>query len=210
MANHVYFTMSIEGITDEQWNEGIQKVKGTRNDYDGNPYEYEDYDYIENQPFMENVAKTFDKDGELENSYDWYCDNVGAKWCNIEDMDGCFISGYSAWRQPHELMLNIIEWYANKFDTEVNGTMTYEDEFRNFMGKQYYGTEHNNLQWTAWEGEFYETDGDQLMQQFNELFPSIDTEDKDFDYHGEYEVEGETIYPYEVLDELADEFWSTS
>ena len=39
MANHVYFTINVEGLTDEQWNEGIKRVKGIRNDYDGNLYE---------------------------------------------------------------------------------------------------------------------------------------------------------------------------
>ncbi len=208
MANHVYFTISIEGLTDEQWDEGVKMVKGTRNDYDGNPYEYEDWDYIENQPFMASVKKTFDKDGELENSYDWYCNNVGAKWCNIEEMDSCFITGYSAWRQPIELVANLIEWYSNEFDTEVSAIMTYEDEFRNFLGKQYFAVEHNNLQWTAYEGETYETDGDELVAEFNERFPDIDTNAKDFDWFEEVKTGGDIIYPHEVLDEIVDDFWS--
>ena len=205
MANHVYFTISIEGLTDEQWDEGVKMVKGTRNDYDGNPYEYEDWDYIENQPFMASVRKTFDKDGELENSYDWYCNNVGAKWCNIEEMDSCFITGYSAWRQPIELVANLIEWYSNEFDTEVSAIMTYEDEFRNFLGKQYYGTEQDHG-WNAYEGEYVETDGDELVQQFEDKF-GIDTSKEDFDWYAEVEVEGEMIYPNEELDEIVDIFW---
>lgn len=207
MANHVYFNIDIEGLTDEQFNEGIKTVKGTRNDYDGNPYDYEDWDYIENQPFMGDVSKTFDSDGELENSYDWYCENIGAKWCNIEDMENCYISGYSAWRQPHELVLNLLEWYANKFNVEVRASMTYEDEFRNFLGKQYYGTGHNNLQWTSYEGDYEETDGDQLVEQFKERFPTLDVDAKDWDWYEEVVIDGETIYPYEVLDEIVDDFW---
>ena len=205
MANHVYFTIMIEGVTDEQWSEGVKIVKGTRNDYDGNPYEYEDWDYIENQPFMANVEKTFDKDGELENSYDWYCNEVGAKWCHIDEMQDCYISGYSAWRQPHELVLNILSFYANKYDTEVSAIMTYEDEFRNFLGKQYYGTEQDHG-WNAYEGEYAETDGDELVQQFEDKF-GIDTSKEDFDWYAEVEVEGEMIYPNEELDEIVDIFW---
>jgi hypothetical protein len=45
------------------------------------------------------------------------------------------------------------------------------------------------------------------MEQFRELYPSIDTDDEDF-WYKEYEVEGEKIYPSEVIDELADNFWS--
>ena len=128
---------------------------------------------------------------------------------NRPSVNSTYISGHSAWRQPHELVINIIEFYAKEYDTEVTASMTYEDEFRNFMGKQYYGSDKcENDGWYAWEGDYNETDGDELMNQFNELYPSIDTESEDFDYHGEYEVEGEKIYPSEVLDELADEFWS--
>ena len=210
MANHVYFTIQIEGIEDEQFNKSIKEEKVTRKDYDGNPYEVTEYVEIENQPFMEEVTKSFDEDGYLENSYDWYCNEIGAKWCHIDECQDKYISGYSAWRQPHELVINLIEHFAKKYDTEVSASMTYEDEFRNFMGKQYYGSDKEQDEgWYAWEGDYNETDGDQLMAQFRELYPSIDTEDEDFDYHGEYEVEGEKIYPYEVIDELADQFWET-
>ena len=208
MANHVYFTIQIEGIEDEQFNENIKEEKVTRKDYDGNPYEVTEYVEIENQPFMEEVNKSFDEDGYLENSYDWYCNEIGAKWCHIDECQDRYISGYSAWRQPHELVINLIEYFARKYDTEVTASMTYEDEFRNFMGKQYYGSDKcEDDRWYGWEGDYSETDGDQLMEQFRELYPSIDTDDEDF-WYGEYEVEGEKIYPSEVIDELADNFWS--
>ena len=207
MANHVYFTIHIEGIDDEQFNKSVVSEKRTRKDYEGNPFEVTELVEIENQPFMERVEKRFDKEGWLENSYDWYCEEVGAKWCNIEECEDRYIAGYSAWRQPHELVINLMEFYANKYNTEVSASMTYEDEFRNFMGKQYYGTVEDDG-WTAWEGDYTETDADELMELFRELYPSIDTEADDFEYHGEYEVKGEKIYPSEVLDELADDFWS--
>ena len=207
MANHVHFTIHIEGIEDEQFNESAKTEKRTIKDWSGNDMEITEYLELEYQPFMSNVSKEFDEDGDLKDSYDWYCDNVGAKWCHIEEMQDGYVAGYSAWRQPHELVINIMEFYANKYNTEVSASMTYEDEFRNFMGKQYYGTVEDDG-WTAWEGDYTETDADELMELFRELYPSIDTEAEDFEYHGEYEVKGEKIYPSEVLDELADDFWS--
>ena len=207
MANHVHFTIHIEGIEDEQFNESVKTEKRTIKDWSDNDMEITEYVEIEHQPFMSKVEKRLDKDGDLENSYDWYCDNVGAKWCHIDEMQDGYIAGYSAWRQPLELVLNIMEFYANKYNTEVNASMTYEDEFRNFMGKQYYGTFEDDDGWMAWDGDYCETDADELMASFNELYPSIDTESEDFDYYGEYEVDGETIYPNEVLDEIADKFW---
>lgn len=209
MANHVYFTISLDGLDEGQFEKHLATVKGKRNDYDGNEYEYEALAEIENQPYMSRVEKSFDKDGYLEGSYDWYCNNVGAKWCNIEECESDFISGYSAWRQPHELVLNILEFYANEYDKEVEAVMTYEDEFRNFLGKQYYGVEHNNLQWTAYEGDYQETDGDELVRQFEKKF-GIDTSAKDFDWYEEIQHEGETLYPSEEMDTLVDEFWSTT
>jgi len=206
MANHVYFTISLDGIDDENFNKEVKMEEGTRKDYDGNDYTYKELVEIEHQPFMSKVEKRFDKDGELENSYDWYCNKIGAKWCHLDECQDGYIAGYSAWRQPHELVLNLMEFYANEYNTEVSASMTYEDEFRNFMGKQYYGTVHDDG-WSAWEGDYCETDGTELMEEFKELYPSIDADDEDFWYR-EYEVEGEKIRPNEVIDELADNFWS--
>ena len=206
MANHVHFTIHIEGIDDEQFNKSVKTEKRTIKDWNDNDMEITELLEIEEQPFMSNVSKEFDEDGDLKDSYDWYCNNVGAKWCHIEEMQDGYISGYSAWRQPHELVINILEFYATKYNTEVSASMTYEDEFRNFMGKQYYGTVEDDG-WIAWEGDYSETDGTELMEQFGELYPSLNSSDNDFEWHEEHEVDGETIYPYEVMDELADQFW---
>lgn len=215
MANHVYFTIHIEGIDENDFNKHVKSETRVGENYEGNEYKYEELLEIEEQPYMTNVPKEFDKEGHLMGSYEWYCENVGAKWCHIEECQDGYISGHSAWRQPHELVLNLLAFYSCECDTELSASMTYEDEFRNFMGKQYYGVEYNSEAaeagevsdlWEAYEGDYTETDGDELMEQFRELYPSIDTEDEDF-WHGEFEVEGEKIYPSEVLDELADEFW---
>ena len=206
MANHVHFTIHIQGIDDELFNKSVKTEKRTIKDWNDNDMEITELLEIEEQPFMSNVSKEFDEDGDLKDSYDWYCNNVGAKWCHIEEMQDGYISGYSAWRQPHELVINILEFYATKYNTEVSASMTYEDEFRNFMGKQYYGTVEDDG-WIAWEGDYSETDGTELMEQFDELYPSLNSSDNDFEWHEEHEVDGETIYPYEVMDELADQFW---
>ena len=206
MANHVHFTIHIEGVDDDIFNKYVNSEKRTIKDWNDNDMEITELLEIEEQPFMSNVSKEFDEDGDLKDSYDWYCNNVGAKWCHIEEMQDGYISGYSACRQPHELVINILEFYATKYNTEVSASMTYEDEFRNFMGKQYYGTVEDDG-WIAWEGDYSETDGTELMEQFDELYPSLNSSDNDFEWHEEHEVDGETIYPYEVMDELADQFW---
>jgi hypothetical protein len=207
MANHVYFTIHVEGLEDEQFQENVTYETRTGKNYKDEEYTYRELLEIEEQPFMSNVFKEFE-DGQLKDSYNWYCENVGAKWCNIDECEDSYISGYSAWRQPHELVLNLVEFFAKKYNTEVTASMTYEDEFRNFMGKQYYGTDKSEGDWYSYEGDCIETDGDKLVEQFNERFPDIDTEVEDFDWYAEVKTGGDVIYPNEVLDELADDFWS--
>ena len=207
MANNVYFTIHIEGLEDEQFQEHVKYETRTGKNYNDTEYEYKALLEIEEQPFMSNVFKEFEE-GHLKDSYDWYCENVGAKWCHIEECEYGYIAGYSAWRQPNELVLNLIDFFAKEYDTEVTASMTYEDEFRNFMGKQYYGTDKSEGDWYSYEGDCIETDGDKLVEQFNERFPDIDTEVEDFDWYAEVKTGGDVIYPNEVLDELADDFWS--
>lgn len=210
MANNVQFTINIEGLTEEQFDSQIKTEIFKRKNYSGEEYDSKEFVEIEHQPFMNNVEKSFDKDGYLINSYDWYCSNVGAKWCIIEEIDSNYITGYTAWRQPHELVINIMEYFANMYNVELTANMTYEDEFRNFMGKQYYEMVEDNG-WTVWEGDCIETDGDRLVDTFNEHYPHIDTTGEDFDWYEEtLDAYGEPLYPNECLDEIADRFWETA
>jgi len=76
----------------------------------------------------------YDSDDYLENSWDYYVNNVGAKWCNIEDVEheSLFFSGYSAWSPPIQLIENLqnyLEGYG-----EVSIRMTYDDEGWCFVG----------------------------------------------------------------------------
>jgi len=207
VANNVYFTIHVEGLEDEQFQEHVKYETRRGKNYNDEEYEYKALLEIEEQPFMSNVFKEFEE-GHLKDSYDWYCENIGAKWCHIEECEYGYIAGYSAWRQPNELVLNLIDFFAKEYDTEVTASMTYEDEFRNFMGKQYYGTDKSERDWYSYEGDCIETDEDKLVEQFKERFPDIDTEVEDFDWYAEVKTGGDVIYPNEVLDELADDFWS--
>ena len=206
MANHVYFTIQVEGLEDEQFQENVTYETRTGKNYKDEEYTYRELLEIEEQPFMSNVFKEFE-DGHLKDSYNWYCENVGAKWCNIDECEDSYISGYSAWRQPHELVLNLVEFFAKKYNTEVTASMTYEDEFRNFMGKQYYGSDKCEEGWYSYEGDCIEIDGDELVEEFKERFPDLDVEAEDFDWYDEVKTGGDVIYPNEVLDEIADAFW---
>ena len=38
-----------------------------------------------------------------EDSYNWYCSNVGAKWCHIEEWEGDYMNLCSAWSDMYRV-----------------------------------------------------------------------------------------------------------
>ena len=106
------------------------------------------------------------------------------------------LSGYAAWSAPVTLVENIAA-YIGKADPSVSITMTYEDEFRGFIGVVVAtkdGTETVD-----------EMDGSQLEAQMKEHFGiSVDEElSDDFDWFEELEdVHGVMREPQEVMDDL--------
>ena len=140
MANHVYFNIEIDGLTEEQHNCLFKTEINSRPHWneDEPPIDYEELVEIHEQPFMSNVERTYDKDGWIENSYSWYCDNVGAKWCNIDEWGHGYITGYSAWSTPYRMVENMLEYASQRFNVELSAKMTYEDEFRNFIGRDFF------------------------------------------------------------------------
>jgi hypothetical protein len=100
MANHVYFTINIS--TNEEGEKAFDKAlvtqTSTYKDWEGKPREMEELSELHTLPFMPEAE--LDEEGFVVNSWDYYCDNVGAKWCNIEDWSSDWLSGYSAWVTP--------------------------------------------------------------------------------------------------------------
>jgi hypothetical protein len=85
MANHVYFTINIS--TNEEGEKAFDKAlvtqTSTYKDWEGTAREMEELSELHTLPFMPEAE--LDEEGFVVNSWDYYCDNVGAKWCNIED-----------------------------------------------------------------------------------------------------------------------------
>lgn len=72
---------------------------------------------------------------EETEKYDWTLDNIGPKWCYIEEMDENSISGQSAWSPPIEG----VEWLLEQLgDENLVSSLTYEDEMPNFIGARVY------------------------------------------------------------------------
>ena len=204
MANHVYFNIEINGLTDEQHDKLFKSETMTRPHWmEGEPdIEFQDLVAIENQPFMANVEKSFDADGYLEDSYNWYCREVGAKWCNIEEWENYSITGYSAWSTPYQMVIHMLEWASKEFDIPLEASMTYEDEFRNFIGKDFFETYKEDDEYYCSHDENYidSSDiGDKMREIFGEKF-----DDEDF-WEGQHE-EGD---PSEVQDDIVYTFFET-
>lgn len=80
----------------------------------------------------EDTQKLYDEDkyGEL-------MDEIGSKWCHLEDCDESFLNFCSAWSFPSELFERIGR-EIEKADPNAILTAYYEDEMPNFIGVAVY------------------------------------------------------------------------
>lgn len=206
MANHVYFSVSVEANKEAQEaleNAWLTETYKRKHWADDSEIEVKELLCYSKMPFFDKVEKTYDEDGDLENSYDWYCNNIGAKWCSMEDWEGSFFSGYSAWRAPYELCSAVVE-FLHKYDNEASLKMTYEDEFRNFIGVcEFFLDEDGDS-----EEEDNYIENDELVQVVEERF-DCDI-DGDFEWFEEYKnIHGVMEVPQEYLDEVVYNFFET-
>jgi len=207
MANHVYFNIEIDGLSEEQHN-CLFKTEVTSRPHwkEGEPdVEYEELVEVHEQPFMSNVPREYDKEGWLEDSYNWYCNEVGAKWCNIDEWSYGMITGYSAWSTPYQMVCHMLEYASNRFGIELSATMTYEDEFRNFIGRDYFETYHDGDGYYCSHDEEY-IDGNELNALLEDNL-SCDISSDDFEWFEEYRDTG--LVPSECVDEMVYNFFET-
>ena len=73
MANHVYFTLTVDGVSEEEWEHLFKTEKVTYKDYEDNDRTRIDLVELHDQPFYDGVGeKIVGENGWLENGYDWY------------------------------------------------------------------------------------------------------------------------------------------
>lgn len=207
MANHVYFNISIDGLNEEQHTTMFKSEITHRPHWkEGEPpIEYNELVDLHEQPFFSKVDRTYDKEGWIENSWDWYCNNVGAKWCCIEEWEYGMITGHSAWSTPYLMVEHMLEWASNQFNIELSATMTYEDEFRNFIGVDHFETYHEDGEYYCSHSENY-IDGSELNEILEEEL-KCDVSDDNFDWWEEYKDTG--LVPSECVDEMVYDFFET-
>lgn len=122
----------------KQWFKGLIERLRKSDDYDWHPITnmFDDWQNI---------------DEEERDTRGWYIDNIGAKWCYIQDADESYISVTSAWSAPEELFSRIAEELA-KHDERAILTVTYEDEMPNFFGVSVY------TEGEKWDEEYYDSE----------------------------------------------------
>ena len=187
MANHVYFNIDLSlDAGQTALVEKLGKSCETRN----GEMEWLSYE-VEKLPIY---PVPYDE----KDWYSWGCEQMGAKWVSVDDWNEHYISGHSAWSPPTPFLINLIQHIYNEVGGNPSAKMTYEDEFRNFIGVlEVWVDGADDVDW-----DYYEADGAELNETMED-WSGWDTSDPDFDWWDLTEAKnGEKYSPQEVIDEM--------
>lgn len=190
MANHVYFNIQVENLPHgcSAFSKALKTEVVKYKNYNDEEVERLDLKELHEQPWMPQDYEK-DEDGYPENSWDYYVNEAGAKWVNIEDWDadgGNYITGYSAWSHPVAMVSHLVRYLTEQTDTIIYAKMTYEDEFRNFIGVDTFegfrheNEETNEVEYGVYHSEEY-VDGDEITSKVEAHF-DCDVSDEDFSW----------------------------
>ena len=203
MANHVYFNIELDcNLSEAVTMQTIERKMWNSDDT------YEVQELVEAHEFPMYAHLEYKDD----NWYDWYCENVGAKWINFDDfdLDAGYISGYSAWCAPVAFVEQLVQFLSEKLNKEIVATMTYEDEFRNFIGKDVWDsyTDEDDKEWYVSHSENY-IESDALNALVEKRF-NVDIQSDDFEWFEPMkDVKGNEMSPQEYLDDVVYNFFDT-
>ena len=188
MANHVqnYITVLGNEAVMQKFADQVanKREEVTMTNWEGNPMTVEEHVSIEQLSFM----PKYDED----KSWDWYRDNVGAKWAHIDDGADDYINIVSAWSPVSEFCMKLVE-FLSLTDPNVLLRHQYEDEFRNFVGIQIFWAENEEA-----DCDHEQIEDTDITEAMLEKFPEWEDDDFDrWDYHEKYDC-----VPGEVLDDF--------
>lgn len=186
MANHVYFNidLSLDAGQTALVEKLAESCKTKNGEMEWLSYEVQELP-IYPDPYNE------------KDWYSWGCYNMGAKWVSVEDWNEYNISGHSAWSPPIPFLENLIGYIYDQVGGMPTATMTYEDEFRNFIGKCEVWIEEDSV-----NSDFNEVDGAELNETMED-WSGWDTSDENFSWWDLTKAKnGEEYEPQEVIDEM--------
>ena len=205
MANHVYFNIELDCNLSE-----AVTVQTIERKMWGNDSTYQVQELVEAHEFPMYAHLGYDDSCW----YDWYCTNVGAKWINFDDfdLDAGYISGYSAWCAPVAFVEQLVTFLSHKLNRPIVASMTYEDEFRNFIGidvwDSYEADEPEETGWYVSHSENY-IESEYLNALVEKRF-DVDIKSDDFDWFEPMkDVKGNEMSPQEYLDDVVYNFFDT-
>lgn len=179
MANHVMSTITVINATSDV----IEFISSLFTKEEGS-YSYD----IDLTKLYENT------DGSDTRS--WYIDNIGAKWMTIDDVGGDYFNTVTAWSAP----IDFFEALCTKLQeiqSDVQVTMTYEDEMPNFVGASVYDGDLDEFDNTELDSEDY-------LSVLGVSYPDEEeiAEERDLDLENDYDEIEEIRY------EMQEEFWT--
>jgi len=180
---------------------------------------------LQDNPFeqmsTEQTARLF-YENQYENTYEWMLQNIGAKWCYINEWDvindtEMQITMTSAWSFP-ESLVERMHSVCSEMDEECEFSITYEDESLDPIGAMYISKNGSHIEESSYEWpqeEDYETQ-DEYLDALDSMWEEIgDIKDdlleqcklivNEADY---FDNEGTDIYTEQELEELKD--WDTT
>jgi hypothetical protein len=128
---------------------------------------------------------------EDPDTYGWYIDNIGAKWCHIEDCTDDSMMFESAWGYPGALFQRIAE-EAYAIDPDCIFSITYEDEMPNFFGSGLYA-DGEMYDEEYWDEENYKYHNLKFFWNEEEDGPEPDDFDTSESYEKIWDIQCEDI-----------------
>ena len=186
MANHVYFNidLSLDAGQTELVEKLAESCKTKNGEMEWLSYEVQELP-IYPVPYNE------------KDWYSWGCEQMGAKWISCEDWQESYISGHSAWSPPIPFLENLIGYIYDQVGGMPTAKMTYEDEFRNFIGTFEVWIEEDSV-----NSDYNEVDGAELNETMED-WSGWDTSSEEFSWWDLTKAKnGEEYEPQEVIDEM--------
>ena len=186
MANHVYFNidLSLDAGQTALVEKLAESCKTKNGEMEWLSYEVQELP-IYPEPYNE------------KDWYSWGCYNMGAKWIQVDDFNEHNISGHSAWSPCIPFLENLIRYIYDQVGGMPSAKMTYEDEFRNFIGVCEVWIEEDSV-----NSDFNEVDGAELNETMED-WSGWDTSSDEFSWWDLTKAKnGEEYEPQEVIDEM--------
>tara|TARA_Y100001938_G_scaffold150697_1_gene242908 strand:- start:1166 stop:1744 length:579 start_codon:yes stop_codon:yes gene_type:complete len=80
------------------------------------------------------INKIFDLPEGNEYDWDWYTDNIGAKWITFEDISANGMSTVTAWSPPEAFYRGLYKKLVSLNSPDAELFASYDDEMPNFVG----------------------------------------------------------------------------